>query len=143
VGRWLYRLFDSRGLRISAPFAPGRKKEAIERLLRWIGASGRAARRLWSGRSEKQRAACLGPLLRLPPHQTEGQSPASTHTPSRENAFFLLFLAGKNSLRIALRRDKKLSDERSSRSVVAYCTAVTLPARVACTSWRRPISTHP
>src|SRR5205814_4280119 len=86
--------FDSRGWRISAPFALGRKKEAIERLLRWIGASERAARRLWSDRLERRHAACLGPPPGLPPKQTEGQSPASTHTPARENAFFLLCLAG-------------------------------------------------
>jgi len=50
----------------------------------------------------------LGPSLGLPPHPTEGQSPAPTHTPSRENAFFLLFLAGVNSLRIGSWCDKKL-----------------------------------
>src|SRR6266404_1303121 len=95
--------------RTSSLFAPGRKKEASERHLRWIGASGPAVRRLCSGRSEKRHAACLGPPLGLPPNQTEGQSPASTHLSSRGNAFFLLLFGwGKSSLRIAKRRDKKL-----------------------------------
>src|SRR4029077_16144400 len=80
VGRRLCPPFDSRGWRTSALFALGRKKEAFERLLRSIGASGPAARRLASSRSEKPHAACLGPPPGLPLNQAKGQSPAQTHT---------------------------------------------------------------
>src|SRR5258708_22730160 len=71
---------DNRGSTISGPFGRFRKRAVFEGLLRLPGAPEPAARRLCSGRLEKQHVACPAPAPEFLPNRADRLSPESTHT---------------------------------------------------------------